>query len=134
MRYFLFTLVILFTINCKSQKSTSSNKELTKEEVKVFDGEYQCFTCNCLLIINTSDLVYEFENQNFKKKGSLSVKYIDKSIFFQFENLYGEYTQKPITAEFIDRTIVIQNYGNAMNEFIRFSECDSKYIELHKVE
>ena len=33
---------------------------------------------------------------------------------------------------FSDKNIQIQNYGNAMNEFIHFTQCDEKYLTFEK--
>ncbi|WP_159092368.1 hypothetical protein [Aquimarina sp. Aq107] len=133
MRYFLFFILLLFTINCKSKKSVVQNTIIEQKKPGFFDGKYQYKKDDCLLTINISNLVYEIKTQNLQHTGELEIEYHDKSILFQFKELYGEYPKRIITAEFINDTIVILNYGNAMNEFVRFSECDTKYIELKKV-
>jgi hypothetical protein len=49
-------------------------------------------------------------------------------------DLLGDNPKDEVSGLFNNDTIVIQNYGNAMNQYIVFSECGTKYIELVRSE
>ncbi|WP_299315550.1 hypothetical protein [uncultured Aquimarina sp.] len=132
MRYCVFVLIVLITVCCVSNKRTivSSNGDNNS----MFNGIYQSKNDDCFMMVNISGSTYEIRTQHQDKRGTIEIKKEDKSIFFHFINLYNKkYLDKNVKAEFINNTIVIQNYGNDLNRYVRFDECDSKYIELKKI-
>lgn len=50
-----------------------------------------------------------------------------------FESLYGDNPKIEVQSKYENESIIIQNYGNSMNPFSRFSECTSKYLLLKKL-
>ncbi|MFT3702024.1 MAG: hypothetical protein QM802_06630 [Agriterribacter sp.] len=56
----------------------------------------------------------------------------EKSIYIIFEGLLCAEGCSYVEGMLSENEIVIQNYGNAMNEYLRFKECGEKYITLSK--
>jgi len=52
--------------------------------------------------------------------------------YFTFIGLKGQEPEEDITAAWQDSVLLIQNYGNSMNEYTRFASCDAKYLELYR--
>ncbi|WBA41801.1 hypothetical protein [Hymenobacter canadensis] len=52
--------------------------------------------------------------------------------YFTFVGLKGQEPPEDISATWQDSVLLIQNYGNSMNEYTRFGGCDAKYLELRR--
>ena len=65
------------------------------------------------------------ENNQTKSQGYISsIKSNGEGGFYiKFKKIGGEYK---------NGSIVIQNYGNSMNEYNHFEDCDSKYLKFDK--
>ena len=76
--------------------------------------------------INKIDDKYFYSIYDRKKiisRGKVKIKKENNSTSFMFGLIGGINEGKNIT---------IQNYGNAMNEFIHFTQCDEKYLTFVK--
>ena len=74
-----------------------------------------------------------------KTQGGLSLKFNglyygnpDSPGIFKQTNSTGRNRAQILRGTFLDGKIVFQNYGNSLNDFIIFPECENKYIELVK--
>jgi len=65
---------------------------------------------------------YEICVGNEKKEGQLNI-IDDDFVYLDFGTFEGTYEND---------TIIVQNYGNSLNYYLRFSECDAKYLFFKK--
>ncbi|MCD8418584.1 DUF3828 domain-containing protein [Tenacibaculum finnmarkense genomovar finnmarkense] len=101
----------------KRQKSQLTLKNKSNNKI------FKPFNSNCDIYIYTyGDSLFSIKEQgSVKLKGKLK-KIIDSGYsYYNFENFEGIY---------YNDTLDIENYGNAMNQFIRFQSCDEKYIHF----
>lgn len=91
--------------------------------------------CEMEMVITKVNGEYQYEiNSKFRNQtGLLKVNETENDIYFKFDGLLGVNPKEEIGGKFINETIIIQNSGNAMNSYLKFSECDIKYIELEKI-
>jgi hypothetical protein len=109
----------------------------------VQNGIYSTDDANCVQINIKNDeyIIYNysaFEIHKMAKKGIRTGKLIKEKDFLQFKGLeshfysadkYGKIANANVGATVIDNnSFRIQNYGNAMNPYIVFGQCESKYI------
>ncbi|MFC5873945.1 hypothetical protein ACFP3I_15215 [Chryseobacterium arachidis] len=112
--------------------STNTDKPKTAVSKKSIEGKYVATTCD------GGRFSMEFKNVD----GKPTFKIYDKSKIIAAGNVSTETDEK--TGEISSVTIgeigglyegdkiVIQNYGNAMNEFEHFTQCGDKYLEFSK--
>ena len=112
-------LVILLFITCSTY---AKDINLT--------GIYKNEPCNISIEIakNTNKAKYFYkivDNNQTKSQGYISsIKSNGEDGFYiKFKKINGMYE---------NGSIVIQNYGNSMNEYIYFEDCDSKYLKFDK--
>ena len=93
-------------------------------------GIYKNEPCNISIEIgkNTNKAKYFYkivENNQTKSQGYISsIKSNGEGGFYiKFKKIDGMYE---------NGSIVIQNYGNSMNEYNHFEDCDSKYLKFDK--
>lgn len=94
-------------------------------------GIYKNEPCNISIKIvkNTSKTMYFYkivDNNQTKSQGYISsIKSNGESGFYiKFKKIGGVYE---------NGSIVIQNYGNSMNKYNHFEDCDSKYLKFDKL-
>lgn len=75
---------------------------------------------------------YQLSNDNQHYTGKLIIEEKDGEVYFTFDGKIEDNEPKSVEAQFVDGKIMIQNYGNAMNEFKFFKTCDEKYLEFIK--
>lgn len=92
--------------------------------------------CNLEIVVNRENGNYHYKiNSEFHNEtGILKIKEIENELYFEFEGLFGVNPREEISGKLMNNIIIIQNYGNSMNQYLRFSECDTKFIELKKEE
>ena len=93
-------------------------------------GIYKNEPCNISIEIvkNTSKTKYFYkivENNQTKSQGNISSIKSDGEggFYIKFKKFGGVYE---------NGGIIIQNYGNSMNKYIHFENCDSKYLKFDK--
>lgn len=93
-------------------------------------GFYKNEPCNISIEItkNTNKTKYFYkivDNNQTKSQGYISsIKSNGEGGFYiKFKKIDGMYEND---------SIVIQNYGNSMNEYNHFEDCDSKYLKFDK--
>ncbi|PJG84293.1 hypothetical protein [Conservatibacter flavescens] len=98
-----------------------------------FDGYYKLSDCDSgrfsivIKKINERSYFNIFDKKIIIKKGWVKFEknLIRESRVIKLGNIEGELHNK---------NIVIQNYGNSMNEYIHFTQCDNKYLNFIKQE
>ncbi|MET4107944.1 hypothetical protein [Hymenobacter sp. UYP22] len=89
-------------------------------------------TAVCSLSISVAQLgnYYTYTCQGIR--GQVEVTKDEAETYFTFIGLKGQEPEEDISASWQDSVLLIQNYGNSMNEYTRFGDCDAKYLELHR--
>lgn len=126
-------LLILFLvfISAYGQVNKKINKEYTGTyKSKDFKG------CPISLIITSGSdgYHYKIKIKTREKEGRLKILKEGSDVYLSFVGLIGKKPKKEVEGQINGNSIVIQNYGNTMNEYLVFSECNNtKYIELSKI-
>lgn len=92
---------------------------------------------SCNLVIGLSQEVSQFEYKVTTDAQTVIGNYVKSEQQIIFSGLYAsqsiENSNIEVSAIVQGDTLVIQNYGNSMNPFTFFSECEEKYLSLTKV-
>lgn len=92
---------------------------------------------SCNLVIGLSQEVSQFEYKVTTDAQTVIGNYVKSAQQIIFSGLYAslsiENSNIEVSAIVQGDTLVIQNYGNSMNPFTLFSECEEKYLSLTKV-
>lgn len=86
--------------------------------------------CALSITITRQDTGYRFRCGQWQ--GPVTVVREEDNTYFTFVGLKGVEPEIDINAAWADTALLIQNYGNSMNEYERFSGCDAKYLTLHR--
>lgn len=103
-----------------------------------YTGTYKSADSDCpmQLDITQRDGAYRYSIKTSKQKGEGLIEVNEDEsegrTYLLFKGLLGSSPKNEVEALFDDGTIRIQNSGNASNQYLRFKECDTKYIELAK--
>jgi len=126
MKNVLLILTLFMIASCGQPK---------KKEIQEYDGIYKTDTAKgCLIeLIITSHpdgYHYKIKTSLREQEGYLAVTKLEDAVYLTFTGLLGTEPKDEIEGQYIDNKIVIQNYGSSMNQYLNFSECDIKYLEL----
>lgn len=87
-------------------------------------------TAVCALSITITKQANTYQFVMGETHGQVQVDRQGSETYLTFLGLKGADPQDNVEAVWQDSLIVIQNYGNSMNEYTRFEQCDAKYLEL----
>jgi len=133
--------------SCKTEtKETKKDSdtvvtELVKEEptpvTDTYSGNYVASAeTACAISVNISktgdSYSYTLTSDGKEYKGTATLANQEAETYITFEGKIETNEPKAVSGLFQGTSIMIQNYGNAMNEFHLFKNCDAKYIELVK--
>ena len=126
MKNVLLILTLLIISSCGQSK---------KKEVQQYDGTYKTDTAKgCLIeLIITSQpdgYHYKIKTSLREQEGLLAITKSEEEVYLTFTGLLGTEPKDEIEGQYIGHKIVIQNFGSSMNQYLNFSECDIKYLEL----
>ena len=126
MKNVLLILTLLIISSCGQTK---------KKEVQKYDGTYKTDTAKgCLIeLIITSQpdgYHYKIKTSLREQEGLLAITKSEEEVYLTFTGLLGTEPKDEIEGQYIGHKIVIQNFGSSMNQYLNFSECDIKYLEL----
>lgn len=142
-KLFLFVFVVVFCVSCNnsgnSGNTEKTNIEKTTEttiDLPDLAGTYELPAdgCNLKLIINKvgNEFNYEFKGMNgiIDMSGNLIYNKEGDTYRLTFDGPIENNKPKTVEAIFQDKSITIQNYGNAEQNFTVFSDCQEKYLEF----
>jgi hypothetical protein len=116
-------------------KKKSINKPKSNETDK-YTGNYtsQDEACDIKISVEKSDILYKYQltTATLKNSGNFKIDTVKNNVYFLFTNLNSESEGYAIEAQVNDDELIIQNYGNAMNQYHHIKDCDVKYIHLTK--
>jgi len=117
------------------QKDSTINKtEPTAVVAEVdYSGTYNMVDktiCDLSIIIqkNGNDLSYKID----KSEGKVEIIKQENEVYLKFVAINGVSPKGDVEAKYENETLLIQNEGNAMNQYTNFKKCDAKYLELKK--
>lgn len=100
-----------------------------------FEGTYTVTdtTCGLSIIITRRDTSYFFECPSARARGPVRVWYNpgDPAPGLTFVGLRGDET-RDVSCVWEDNMLVMQNYGNAMNDYLFFPGCSGKYLTFRR--
>jgi hypothetical protein len=139
-------LAMTLTFSCgnsganQDQKTNHDSSSTTKTQTNLTDysGVYKTSADSpCQLSITITkqgnDFNYLLAYNNKTYTGKVIIEDKDGTTYFSFDGKIEENKPKSVEGQFVDGKIMIQNYGNAMNEFQFFKACDDKYLEFKKL-
>lgn len=90
-------------------------------------------SCGMELHITLKNGAYTYQLKTAKRNatGAISINRPNAETYLTFHGLRGS-GKTDIEALFSNNSIMIQNSGNAQNQYLHFKECDVKYINLVK--
>ncbi len=77
---------------------------------------------------NGNDLTYKLDNT----EGKVEIIKQDSDVYLKLVAVNGASPKGDVEAKYENETLLIQNEGNAMNQYTNFKKCDAKYLELKK--
>jgi hypothetical protein len=139
-------LAMALTFSC-GNPGTTQNQNTNKDSISTtikqtnlpdYSGVYKTSAdspCNLFITITKqgNDFNYQLAYNNKTYKGKLIIEDKEGTTFFSFDGKIEDNKPKSVEGQFVDGKIMIQNYGNAMNEFQFFKACDDKYLEFKKL-
>ena len=87
-------------------------------------------TAVCALTITISKQANGYRFATGTAREQVRIELQDTQTYFTFVGLKGAEPHDNIEAVWQDSMLLIQNYGNSMNEYTRFEQCDAKFLEL----
>ncbi|QIX62328.1 hypothetical protein HER32_14530 [Hymenobacter sp. BT18] len=89
--------------------------------------------CPLSITITRHGSTYSFSCTNgLTTSGRVEISQEADGTYFTFIGLKGQEPAEDISAAWEDNTLRIQNYGNSMNDYTRFGNCDAKYLDLRR--
>ena len=105
-------------------------------DIEDYSGAYNSNDSKCgmdlTITLKEGSYLYRIKTGKKKQSGKMEITQTDGGTYLTFKGLLGARPKTEIQGLYSDNKITIQNYGNSMNEYLRFKECDLKYIELTK--
>lgn len=121
-----FLSVIFLSLSCKKEHIINNEPNVSNRNIKVInelkhEEFYVLKSCkNSRFSISITDGNYKiFDKKKIISKGIVKINRTENPNLISLGKIEGA---------FYKDSIVIQNYGNSMNEYIHFVQCDSKYL------
>ncbi|MEI6122558.1 MAG: hypothetical protein WCQ95_02915 [Bacteroidota bacterium] len=139
--HLLAALSIMIFVGCTGNQPTQ--KQETKEPIATpaktidYSGVYKSNktgkSCNLTITLtkNPSGYKYGITGEHYDCEGIAIIEKTD-AVYITFDGPIGSNAPKTVSGQIDGNTITIQNYGNSMNEYHYFVECDEKYLEFVK--
>lgn len=144
---FLLAIVTLLGTACRNSKKDKevSLKDSTKTEQQTgntdksadFSGIYKTDDAKgCAFSIELKkdgkSYHFAFKGEGIDNSGKAFIDPVDGKDYISFDSRIGSNEAGTISGEIQAGAIMIQNYGNSINEYHFFKMCDSKYLEFKK--
>lgn len=123
----LLSISMFFVLSCSSETNSESRSDKKSDQTD-YTGVYKSTEDGCIITItifkDANGYSYKMNADGFDKNGKLTINQVDKETYLNFDN--------KTEGKFMDGLIMIQNYGNSMNEYQIFEFCDSKFLQFSK--
>ena len=141
-------ILVMFavSISCAGSKNSVQNAKENKpvvSEKKQSEADYSGIyrltdskVCNIVITIkkDKNDYSYAINGSGVKSSGKLSVSRDGAETYLVFTGTKRGGDKTAIEGAYSDNRIMIQNYGNSINQYICFKSCDAKFLEFIKGE
>jgi len=122
--------------NYKDSTAAVSDIEAVNEN---YSGTYRLTdakACNILITIKNdkSEYSYAINGTGVKSSGKLGVVKEGSGIYLMFTGTKRSGDNTVVEGQYSGGKIVIQNYGNSINQYVCFKSCDAKYLEFEKAD
>lgn len=144
MRKKLFVLFLLIALSFAFQSTfalAQTNKSVAKSAVVVNNDDYSGHYlsdaesgCKIEIIITKAKSGYDYQikGKNINLSGKAEISNVETESYIIFKSKKKGKKSQDIEALLTSDSITIQNYGNAMNNYIHFKSCDAKFIVFVK--
>lgn len=125
-------LAVLLSLTSFKNRNTAENKcydkvhRIIKQEIIGSYALKSCENSRFKIKIEKKSGLYSFlifDKNKIISKGKVKKQNIDGAIYLTFGKIEGLYENDKIQ---------VQNYGNSMNEYIHFTQCQEKYLSFIK--
>ena len=131
LKIILLIVTLFFVTSC----GQATKKDIQENYIGTYKTDAAKGCAIELIVTKQSDgYHYKIKTSAREQEGNLEITKIEQDVYLRFDGLLGIEPKDEIEGQYINKTIVIQNYGSSMNQYLNFSECDIKYLELLKVE
>jgi hypothetical protein len=128
MKSSLFIAMLFAVISCAHSQQTKYQKYIGTYKT---GNESGCLI-ELIITANNEGMHYKIKTSKKEREGRVRVSEEEGETYLTFSGLAGTGDDDGVESQYTDSTIIIQNEGNAMNEFELFEECGLKFIELKK--
>lgn len=139
----LVMVAVLTVISCAGSKSCQNNKagNTCMTESKCVEADYSGIyklsddqVCDIVITIkkDNSGYIYSITGKGLKSSGKVSVVKDGENTYLAFTGTKRSGDKSAIEGAYSDGKIIIQNYGNGMNQYICFKQCDVKFLEFER--
>lgn len=134
-----FILILAVSLTSCAENKQSARDIKNGSTGTDYSGTYEITdpsVCKLTITIskNNSGYVYTLNAAGVKSAGKLEVEKEGKEVYLNFTATLRSGDKTSVTGMYTDNAIMIQNYGNAMNPYTCFKECDVRYLQLVKNE
>ena len=121
LKYINYTLLLFCFLSC-GQSDKYAGQYISEDacdikiSIDIIDKEY----------------TYKISYDSTNNSGKIKIDSLTGDTYLEFKNLKSVSQDNPISALYENNSLIIQNYGNALNNYTHFKNCDLKYIRLIK--
>lgn len=123
------------TGNTSGTDSTATTKDAAKDSLPDISGYYRLPETGCNIALSITKEIdgykYYFKGEQLDIEGTAIVSKEPDGIYVTFDGPIGGAEPKTVSGLFSDKTITIQNSGNADNNYHYF-ECEEKFLVFSK--
>jgi len=139
----IFAIAILFfTSSCNNAPGNASNGSQANppaatQDTRNFSGSYRLVEDSSAVItiklaLDAGVYTYIVSVDSKDYTGTVTIDKQDTDTYAVFDGIIEGNPAGAISGQLVDNSIIIQNYGNADNEYLYFKSCDSKYLHFVK--
>lgn len=139
----LVIVVSMAIISCAGSKSFQNNRagkagvSESKSLEPDYSGTYKLSddqVCDIVIAIQKDNggYAYLIKGTGLKSSGRLSIVKDGEETYLVFKSTIRSGDKTAVEGSYSDGRIMIQNTGNAMNQYICFKQCDVKFLEFVK--
>ncbi len=126
--------MIVSSCNNQSDNKTEPTESTQTVVATDYSGTYSITDKTvCDLTIEIQKNGDNFTYSSGKIKGNIEVIKNESEVYLKLIAINGASPKGDVEAKYENQTLLIQNEGNAMNEYNHFKKCDAKFLELTKV-
>lgn len=139
--HLVLLLLTILLVGCNGKPQNQSQSQVLKDSLQVITTDYSGVyksnkigvSCNLTitLIKETEGYKYLLTGEHYDQEGKALIEKAD-AVYLTFNGPVGNNKPNTVSGQIEENSILIQNYGNSMNEYHHFVECDEKYLEFVK--